>query len=155
MDDFTEALVAAVIGGLMVMTGQFIQDRRKAAEEKKKRKEERLLELIYAIYEHNHWLHTQSRLMAQGHHDKLIVTPFSKIQGLVQINFQQFLPLKNRMAIAAQEYQNWLLNNSEHILVITLKEPLYSERTTLFRKYISSSDALMDEIAKYSEREFQ
>jgi hypothetical protein len=39
VDDFTKTLVAAVIGGLMVMAVQFVQDRRKAAEEKKKEKD--------------------------------------------------------------------------------------------------------------------
>jgi|SRR5215467_10376175 len=154
MDDFAKALVAAIIGGLMVMAGQFIQDRRKAAEEKKKRKEDRLLELIYAIYEHNHWLPTQSRLMAQGSHDKLVVTPFSRIQGLTQIYFRQFLPLVGKLALAGEQYQNWLLNNSEHIGGVTLPDNLADERRTMYRNYISCSDALMNEIQKYAKHEF-
>jgi hypothetical protein len=139
-------------GGLLT---QLIMDSRKRASDRRNKREEQLVALVSAVYEHNHWLHTNYRLMARGDHDKLLVTPFSKIEAIKQVYFPQFAPLVTKLGAATHEYEKWLILKADAIGTINLPEPLSRERSVLFGNYILCSGALLDEIAKYAKCEFQ
>ena len=56
MDDFIKTLVSAVIGGLMVIAGQYVQDGRKQSTEQKTKRREKYEEFVATLYDHDRWL---------------------------------------------------------------------------------------------------
>src|SRR5215831_14518715 len=116
-------------------------------QETRRKKAEKLEELISTLYEHNHWLHTQYRFMAQGSHDKLLVTPFSKIEAIKQLYFPEFAPLVAKLGHATYEYEKWLIDNAQSIGSLKLPADLAEQRMQLYRTYLGCNTSLLDEIS--------
>jgi hypothetical protein len=147
-------IVGGIIGIAGSVVGPLILEWRKEISENRRRQQDHIMELINAIYEHHHWLHTQYRLMAQGHHDKLSVTPFWKIEAIKQLYFPHFGPSIQKLANASRTYERWLLTNSQSILEIHLPDELADERKELHGAYLACSNSLIEELRDYSRREF-
>src|SRR5262249_42870774 len=122
MDDFIKVLittattlVVAIIGGLMVMAGRFIQDRRRAIEEKKKRKAEKLEEFASKLYDHNYWLTQLTSKVFEGERElqslitKLPAAPHATLEAISIIYFPTFREHVIELKMASVTYINFIL----------------------------------------------
>jgi|SRR5579871_2298286 len=139
LDDFTKTIVAAVIGGLMVMTGQFIQDRRKSIEDKKKIKADKIEDLVITI-----WQYYDAFLDSAGIKgtDRATMISFHfKIHSIITVHFPQFETRCFKMTRAG---------------LIYIKESPDSETVAGLKKDFSHEfHAFLREVTEYAKRELQ
>jgi hypothetical protein len=154
MDDFTKALVtaavslvSAVVGGLMVLAGQYIHDRRIRENDTRKKKAEKLEELLSALWEHERWLILLKHEVHSGEDDhasiiaKLATSPFAKIEAISCVYFGDFHDDIEMIDGVSDKYVNALMNK------------LYGQiASDLYDKHEELCDRLRDKIKDYARK---
>jgi hypothetical protein len=153
------SLMPTIVGGLIAIGGTIIgvagstivfllQTRA----ERKKRREEKFLDLLAAVYEHDHWIDTLRRIYVVGIKGEITVSPFAKIQAISDVYFSQFEKAVDELGAAAQSYRMWMYEVAQHR---PPKERLYEEHQKVAASYMAKQNALLAQLKTFSRRKFQ
>ncbi len=116
MDEFTKTILAALIGGLMVMFGKFVEDRRK----EKHKKAEKLQELALALYDHQLWLIQITDKVMEGERSlstllaKSPPPPYTKLEAITLVHFKDLRERVTQLSRASAAYVNFILRYGQH-----------------------------------------
>jgi hypothetical protein len=154
------SLAPTIVGGLIAIGGTIVgiagstlifllQTRA----EKKKRREEKFLDLVAAVYEHDHWLDTLRRTYVVELEGEIKVSPFAKIQAISDVYFPQFGKAVDELGAAAQEYRNWMYEVAQHMP--ETKAELFAGHKIAVAPYMAKQNALLAELKTFSRRNFQ
>ncbi len=151
-------LVGVLIGGLIGVAGgvigPLILERRKQAAEGKKKREEKLEELTSLLYKHQHWIKLTMNFCLSGAEEPKTVSPIARIQAIARVHFHKLHDSIHRLDIEADKYEKWMRQERDK----RVRNPQYQanidEATPYYTAYLRSLYDVMDEIKRFSAREF-
>jgi hypothetical protein len=150
------ALGGTIIGFAGGFVGQWLLEGRKQQVEKTRKRAEKLEELVITIYDHREWMNGIATNHKKETHPN---SPFAKIEAIKQVYFSQFDILVRKMAVTSNSYYNLIKKNSAVLQQLDPSIPAHAtiidEISEAKDSYYKSLGILLDEIRKYSKREFQ
>jgi hypothetical protein len=148
------ALGGTIIGFAGGFVGQWLLEGRKHEAEKKRKRAEKLEELVITIYDHREWMNEIAVNYNKESHPN---SPFAKIEAIKQVYFSQFDILVRKMAMTSNNYYISIKKNNAMRQQSDSSIPAHAidELTEAKESYYKSLGSLLDEIRKYSKREFQ
>jgi len=85
------SLVGVIVGGIIGIAGgvigPLVLEWRKGISDNRKRRQDRLIELIYAIYEHHHWIQHLYEIKVKGETGEISPTHMQKLKPSVMSIF--------------------------------------------------------------------
>jgi hypothetical protein len=142
------------IGGIVVgIAGSTLVFLLQTRAERKKRREEKFLDLVAAVYDHDHWLDTLRRIYVVEIEGEIKVSPFAKIQAISDVYFPQFEKAVDELGNAAREYRAWMYEVAQH--KPETKAELNAGHKIAVAPYTAKQNALLAELRNFSRREFQ
>jgi hypothetical protein len=150
-------LVPVIVGGVIGLAGglvgpPFLHHLQQKAEKKRKRAE-KFEELVAAVYEHDHWMDTIRQIRVVELEGEMTVSPFAKIHAISDVYFPQFQRAVEDLATAARAYRMWMYEVAQH--KPETKEELYAGHQKVVTPYMEKQNALLAELKRFAQREFQ
>lgn len=146
-------LVWVVVGGLLTMAGGWFVEWRKQAVEKKRQRVQKFEELIAAVYELDHWMHSTRNVTAFGDNIVLGPSPFAKVHAIAAAHFPQFNKSISQLNTQIQNYLLWMAQAGEKRLLGDLAN-LNAGRQEVSGRYQKKLDELLHALTVFAEREF-
>jgi hypothetical protein len=142
-------LGGAAIGALGANLVSLFQQRA----ERRKRREDKFLDLVAAVYEHDHWLDSLRRIYVVELESEIKVSPFAKIQAISDVYFPQFEKAVDELGNAAREYRAWMYEVAQHKPETNAE--LNAGHKIAVAPYTAKQNALLAELRTFSRRNFQ
>jgi hypothetical protein len=157
-------LGGTIVGSAIVLTSQFLLERKRQEFEKqkqeyerqkeiKKKKAEKLEELVATLYEHKEWLQIREGISLWRSEEKLPVTPFSKLEAIANVYFPELETQLKALVEATSNYETWVFKASK--LAKTTGNVVTKEMLDAYAPYSSAFISLLNETKDYAKREFQ
>jgi hypothetical protein len=135
-------LGGTIVGSAIVLTSQWLLERRKQETEKKNKKAEKLEELVAALHDHFYWLKSGEEIKYNDPH------PWAKIEAIQYVYFPEFSDLSKALWDAETSY---IRSKKERIPGEEFDEIV--KRNWL--KYSVCFNSYVENIENYAKREFQ
>jgi hypothetical protein len=157
------SLWGVVIGGLLGIGGTIggsiataLRDKSQQEYEIKKKRAEKFEELVAAVYEFDHWLSAVRDRRVVGQNTALeTVSPFSKVQAISSVYFQQFSKLVRELEFAADQYQAWTYSAQNKRLDNKTAVEINDGYEGAYRPYAEKREVLLDALQKFARNHFQ
>jgi hypothetical protein len=150
------ALGGTIIGFAGGFVGQWLSEGRKQQVEKRRKRAEKLEELVITIYDHREWMNEIAVNCTESSHPN---SPFAKIEAIKQVYFAQFDILVRKMAATSNAYYSLIKRHGAVLQQLNPSNPAHvkiiDEVGEAKESYYKSLGFLLEEIKRYSKREFQ
>jgi hypothetical protein len=142
-------LGGTIIGSAIVLSSQWLLERKKQEAEKKRKKAEKLEELASALYAYEYWINDLVAKLAKNRndigkaYDNMKPCPFSKLQAISNVYFQEFRDEVQKIDDASEDY------------TASIAIPDNFKNKDTHNPYQNSVERLISAIEDYAKREFQ
>jgi hypothetical protein len=149
------SLLPAVVGGLLVLAGQWLSRGLESQADKQRRRAAKYEEMMVALYEFDHWLNQMRNHRVFGLGEEPGMSPFPRARAICSLYFPNLTPQLKELDIAADRYELWMMQSGQKRLQAGGRQVFDEGISDVYRPYLELRHQLLKDLEALASCELQ